>query len=525
MALTKSRNRMTAGAVPAVIDFNSYAGDGSTDARSALVSATAGGSCRLTAGTYRVASNVTLSGVLHIEPGAMLKPATGVTITIAGLILADRHKIFDTSLGGFIVSTPGTAPTPVTTAYPEWWGATGLAGDQSPYIQAAIDFIQLKAGGTVRLNGWYSCQTVLLVSGRVRIEGQGPVWSNNVGDIERSTALDFSTAPSGIGAFLVQNGASYVNGFQLVNVGVFRNPPDPAAAHSVGLHLVAPKHYRIEGCSIFGFSCAMQTDDNSGADAEGHDGVVDNCILGGATDHTLIIGGIAGLTFRDCTISAAEPGMSSVVQVGRGFNGKAADTLSFVDSRILFLSTVASITSIVSITDGMWISFERTDIEGPAQDGILVQRDATAGHHDLGLVTFNVSNCWFNASNQAISVSGYRANGRIIDCRMENDAGGALDTVIELSLSTLLETDISIRGNNIRSSGNAAVTVTNAKGVRISENYIYGDGFGVALPGIILTATAANCIVTANRVAGITHLTPINDGGAGNVVANNIIVV
>lgn len=507
--------------INSVTDYNVLATDGTTDARAAIALAIVGGDCLFTAGTYRIASNITLTGNLRFAKGAKLKPDIGVTVTISGWVEAGLYQIFDTSASGSFANVGGgSTATPITTVYPEWWGATGLAGNQSSYIQAAINFIQGTAGGTVKLGNWYDCRTTLTVTGRIRIEGRGPVWGANVSDIARSSVLDFSSAAAGVGAILAQDGTSYINGFQLVNVGIFRSPADTPASGSVGVSLVAPKHYTIQGCMIFGFNTALQLNDNSGADAEAHDGAVDNCVLSGGPQATLILGGLAGLTFRDCTIFTSEASASTVVAIGRGINGKAADTLAFVDCRILALNLVSLTSTLVSITDGMWLSFNRTDLEGSGDAGILVQRDATAGDHSLDLKTVDIANCWFNGCGRNVVFSGYKANGRITDCRMENNSGGT--SLVAIEFTSAGKADISIRGNFMRNTGTvAAITAQNAKDLRISDNLIIGEGVGVGASGILLGATTEYCIVTGNRVRS-NNVAPINNAGASNVVANNI---
>jgi Right handed beta helix region len=530
MALTRVRNRMTAGVPASVLDFNDAAGDGATDARAAVVAAMATGVYHFPPGTYRITANLTLTGSFSFSPGAVIRPASGVTVTVAGLILAERHRIFDTSGGGTIVAATGTE-RPVTHAYPEWWGAApGVAG-ASAHIQAAIDFLQNANGGTVYLNGWYVCSEILFVRSRVRIEGQGPVYGTGLitgGGIGKSTTLDFSTAPSGTGAFLVQNGNVDISGFEIVNVGIFRNPPEPKTALSVGLHLVATQHFRVVHCMIFGFAIGCQLNDNVNPNATmaSSDGVFDHCFIGGGGRNCLILGGCAGISFRDCVISSGEPNLDAFVLVGRGIAGMKADTITFIDCRIIYLSSNAAgkPASLIRITDGMWINFIRTDIEGAAAEGILVQRDATASHQDIGLKTIDVSNCWFDGCKRCVVFSGFRASGRIENCRLENVFSGSPGTsVIAVEYTTLVDSDILIRGNNIRSSGaTGGIVVGNASGVRITENYIYTADVGIAAPGIVLAANATSTIVTSNRVRS-NHASPISNGGSGNNVADNIV--
>lgn len=516
MALTKSRNRMTAGAARTPIDYNDAASDGTTDARAAILSAMGSGYCHITPGIYRIASNLTLTGVVRISPGAVLKPAAGVTVTMDCLIEAGLYQIFDHGLGGTVVSR-ALAPRINTKAYPEWWGALpGNGANHSPYIQAAINFIQNANGGTVYLNGWYTCAQGLFVSGRVRIEGQGPVWGANVVDIERSSTLDFSTTPSGLGGILVQNGTGIVVGFELINVGIFKNPTDAANATSFGLNMVAPRHFRVEGCMIFGFSICVQITDSPASDGAGVEGIFDGCIIALGSAASLIVSGITSLTFRDCSITTGTANVLSTVIIRRGSNGFVPDTITFIDCRILCLVTTNRSQTMVTITDGMWINFIRTDIEGASVQGILIQRDATAGDHNIGLKTIDVTNCWFDNTGRCVVFSGRRANGRIEGCRMDS---------VAVEFSSQMDADISIRGNNIRSGGSVgAVTITNASGVRVSDNYVFGDGAGLTAPGVLLTSTTANCIVTGNRVLS-NHASPILNAGTGNVLANNIVSV
>lgn len=505
-------------------DFGAV-GNGTTDDRAAIVSTMATGSTFFPAGTYRIASNVTIPGPVYFAPGAVLKPSSGVVVTFSGEIIAGRTKIFDTSLGGsFATVSANTTGTPITKSYPEWWGA-GLGGNQSPFIQAAIDFIQGKSGGTVYLNGWYGCQTTLNISGRIRLEGSGPVYSTGliIGGIELSASLDFSAAATGVGAIRVQNNSNIVNGFQMVNVGIFRNPPEPKTATSIGLNLIAVHHVQVIGCTIFGFAIGVKVDDEPNATAKAsYDGVFDACSIGGGGQAAAILGGCAGYSFHDCVLHSGEPSLDQIVWIGRGTGGMKTDTLTFADCRLVYLGNAAfRPAAIVKIVDGMWLNFIRTDIEEATTFGILVERDATANHQDVGLKAIDVSNCWFNNTGQSVVFSGFRAGGRVADCRMENTSGGPSN--IGVNFSTLVDADIVIRGNNIRSSGaNGGITIANASGVRIVENYLYGEGAGAAQPGIQLNSTSKYAMVIGNRVRS-DHINPINNLGTGNVVANNVV--
>jgi hypothetical protein len=525
LAILDAIDRSAGQIAASVLEYNSSAGDGTTDARAAIVSAMATGSTFFAAGTYRVNSALTITGVVYMAPGAVLKPASGVTVTFSGEIVAPRTKIFDTSLNGsFATTASNNTPTPITKAYPEWWGATGNVGNQSPFIQAAINFIQGQSGGTVCLNGWYTCQTTLNISGRIRLEGAGPVYGTaiTIGGIALSTSLDFSLAAANTSGIRVQNNSNYVNGFQLVNVGMFRGTPEGKTATSIGLDLVATHHVQVIGCSIFGFGTGVQVSDEvSGTTKSSYDGVFDACSIGGGGKAAAILAGCSGYSFHDCTLYSGFADMDQLVLIQRGPGGMKCDTITFADSRIIYLGDSAGRpAAIVKIVDGMWINFNRTDLEEADSYGILVQRDATAGNQDVGLKAIDVNNCWFNNCAQAVVFSGFRAGGRISDCRMENAEGGVSN--IAISFSSLVDADIVIRGNNIRADGTAGgITVANASGVRIMENYIYGEGSGAAQPGILLTATSKYASVIGNRVRS-DHASPINNLGVSNTVASNI---
>lgn len=96
--------------------------DGSTDDRAEVAAMDAvTGSNYFPAGTYRIASNITIAAETHFDQGAKLKPDSGVTVTITGAINAGRSQIFDLSASGSVALSPGAAKVvPV-----EWFGATG----------------------------------------------------------------------------------------------------------------------------------------------------------------------------------------------------------------------------------------------------------------------------------------------------------------------------------------------------------------------------------------------------------------
>jgi hypothetical protein len=523
-SLTLDEIDKTDGGIASVRDYDAAANGGSVDAVSAINSAMATGAYRFAPGVYRIASSITLTGNIIIMPGARLRPASGVTVTIAGLLMAGRHRIFDTTQGGVFVATPSyQTGTPTTEAYPEWWGVTGSGINCSPFIQAAITFLQSGSGGTLRLNGWYRCDQTLFVSGRIAISGAGPVYGTSLidGGVEKTTTLDFSASPANTGAFLVQNGSDTINGFRMENIGIFRSPVEPITATSVGLSLVAVQNLIVDHIHILGFAVGIQVNDNVNATTKaGYNGAFRGCTINGSKT-ALIVGGCAGYTFADSTFWSGEPGLSQIVQIGRGVGGMKADTITFQDCRIQYLSGNAAGRPqvLVRITDGMWINFVRVNLEEAAEAGILIQRDGTASHSDLSLKTVDIDNCWFNGVGRNVVFSGFRANGRVHGCRMENGAGGT--SCIAVEFSSAVPADIAIIGNNITNTGSTGgIAISNASRVRIIGNMIQGSGSGASAPGVVLAASVSNSVVSGNTVAS-NNAGPISNGGTNNQVSAN----
>jgi len=75
-------------------------GNGTTDDRAALAAAdtaAAGKTLFIPSGTYRIASNITVSAPLWIPRGAILKPDNGIVVTLSRVPDAEGWQIFDLS--------------------------------------------------------------------------------------------------------------------------------------------------------------------------------------------------------------------------------------------------------------------------------------------------------------------------------------------------------------------------------------------------------------------------------------------
>lgn len=129
----------TVGDVRASLDIDvasGGAGNGSTNDRTAIdaadtVAVAAGLPVRFKKGTYRVSSNLTIDSTVIMNPGAVLKPDNGVTVTLAGGISGDcRTQMFDHSAGGLVVPR-------LTDYHPAWWGPVGTADDSQAWQDMA----------------------------------------------------------------------------------------------------------------------------------------------------------------------------------------------------------------------------------------------------------------------------------------------------------------------------------------------------------------------------------------------------
>jgi hypothetical protein len=123
--------------IVSVKDFGAV-GNGSTNDTAAIQAAlTTGCTVLFPSGTYLISSTVTLTGAFLFEKNALLKIATGQTVTLNGSVQAGLYQIFDQT------GTPGKvlfALNSVTEIYPQWWGAVvdGTTNDQ-PAMQACIN--------------------------------------------------------------------------------------------------------------------------------------------------------------------------------------------------------------------------------------------------------------------------------------------------------------------------------------------------------------------------------------------------
>lgn len=169
MSLTRSHARMTLGAPPCVLDRGAdNTGTGDTRTRLLAAAAASPKGFHLPSGTYRLASDTAFTAPVSFDPGAVVRPDAGVTVTFNGGVQADLYQVFDTAASGALIRG-------LTVARPEWFGAVRNGGtDDSAAINRALACVGLAGGGEVLLSGGnYAIASSLALPYGVKLRGCG----------------------------------------------------------------------------------------------------------------------------------------------------------------------------------------------------------------------------------------------------------------------------------------------------------------------------------------------------------------
>ena len=183
-------------------------------------------------GTYDVPANVTFTGPVQFDKGAILKPANGVTITLNGSIIADRYKIFDTSLGGSIATGRTNS-----IGYPEWFGAVI---DSSPSATTNLSAIEntLAIFGECNLAGgdYFISDTLEITQSFRRIQGQFNGIGSNTQNGQTRLVVTSATADT-VHVFttgLPTDKSTWISNVQIKDVQLARNTPPQMSATAKG---------------------------------------------------------------------------------------------------------------------------------------------------------------------------------------------------------------------------------------------------------------------------------------------------
>lgn len=180
-------------------------GNGTTDDRGAFATADTtaivnGATLVLGPGTYKVASNLTVTSPIEIRPGAVIKPDSGVTVTLSGGVSAPRRQIFDHSVGGLVV------PKKVDYYHPTWWGPVGTSNDTATWTAMAAAL----AASVVTDNSINYGQRILAPAGINRFFGVSLASCHLVAD--KGTCLFYPSGTPTSGSMLTLNDYVTVSG-------------------------------------------------------------------------------------------------------------------------------------------------------------------------------------------------------------------------------------------------------------------------------------------------------------------------
>jgi len=213
-----------------VTDFGGAA-DGTTDNSGAVTAAQATGrNVVFQSGVHKFNSNVTIRDPIILR-GATLKPASGVTLTIAGTPVIPLAKVFDTSLGGTIVIDPGAD----TWGLPEWWGAVTNTGVDC--YAALMACYAASRQMELQSADYYVSQTVIFDQPFKRVRGKERDYNGVVGQASRLIILDGTSNVLQIGPTTMPVGGfnAFPQGIEVSGIWVTRAAAPSIASGCIGI--------------------------------------------------------------------------------------------------------------------------------------------------------------------------------------------------------------------------------------------------------------------------------------------------
>jgi hypothetical protein len=172
----------------AVYNVAAYPPADSTDWAPSFVSAQGAGQPVLVpAGTYPLASDLTLGSTVIFEPGAVLEPAAGVTVTVAGQVLAGQWRIFGGAGSVVFAAAQNGSVVPAPEVWVDWFGARpDKTADASAAVNAAIAALPTATGGL------QAPSTLVFGRGEYLVQAPLSPITGNVSVIVRGAGIDMT---------------------------------------------------------------------------------------------------------------------------------------------------------------------------------------------------------------------------------------------------------------------------------------------------------------------------------------------
>lgn len=297
--------------------------DGVTDTRAAFAACDAIGPFVVPRGLYLIASNLTITNLVTVQPGARIVIPTGVTVRFAGGIEAGEYQIFNLSGSG---NAGGLEQAKV-----EWWtGDARVNLDVWPTVECRA--LWQKAASALINNGNLNGLLTAGV-GRWRINGSSPIDLGGAsfrGAGIDSTILQWET--SATNGFVTSNSAGqfdgFLEGFQMVPLNEGTKPTSGVAINILQSYRTVRNVYMrdpydgiifnnivigaLHGFRIIGAMNRGLTMLNAISDCHVHDGVIE------ALGDWVTLSGVSGTIAAGDTLTLKQG--STTLTTGQVYN-------------------------------------------------------------------------------------------------------------------------------------------------------------------------------------------------------------
>jgi hypothetical protein len=189
-------------------------------------------------GPVYLTTNVTIPKNIQLMliGNGMIKPASGVTVTINGAINAGAWQIFDLSLGGTIAGTVQNS-----FCYTEWFGAdnTGTLDSTSAFNSTCVFAHGANDIAIQLLAGTYKLTSTIILNGNSNGSFTHP---NLLGDQRRKTTLSYAGITSGTPCIQMKGGSGTLSG------GIVRDIYFLGDSTSIAVEFMGQCGSRVQNC-------------------------------------------------------------------------------------------------------------------------------------------------------------------------------------------------------------------------------------------------------------------------------------